>query len=447
MTQTLLWQIIELMSNFVDSFLLLRLVTSSLSMKYEGKWRWIVYTLIFTGMCSLGNIYFTSLVQLYILLSILLLIFTVFLTDGSLATKIFWTVFTPILFFGVDMLNCDIALRILKDVPSTIIYEQGPVRLFLMIITRSILALIVFWLRKKQLLISYPALQSLLLLLCPIFSWIALMMLARLFAKDHVSANYLLFTTFLFCAINAVYIYLFISLNNRDRIIRENALIIQRMNSERRHLRSLQEYSSNIEKREHYAKKHFRAILDLAQDANDISVISYVKEISGLTNKRPVPVDTGNLLFDSLIGDYANEAVSKGIHVSLEIQVPVLNEDVSVDLCSVVGNLWENAIEGCERVSNEKTSIVFTSYVDHGHFIMELQNSCSPELISKNGSSKTDGIHGLGIKIIEGILEKNNGFSTFETSGSTFVAKVALPLKATADPSIDKNNLFYWESK
>lgn len=98
MTQTLLWQIIELMSNFVDSFLLLRLVTSSLSMKYEGKWRWIVYTLIFTGMCSLGNIYFTSLVQLYILLSILLLIFTVFLTDGSLATKIFWTVFTPILF-------------------------------------------------------------------------------------------------------------------------------------------------------------------------------------------------------------------------------------------------------------------------------------------------------------------------------------------------------------
>ena len=78
---------------------------------------------------------------------------------------------------------------------------------------------------------------------------------------------------------------------------------------------------------------------------------------------------------------------------------------------------------------------------------MELQNSCSPELISKNGSSKTDGIHGLGIKIIEGILEKNNGFSTFETSGSTFVAKVALPLKATADPSIDKNNLFYWESK
>ena len=345
------------------------------------------------------------------------------------------------------MLNCDIALRILQDVPSTIIYEQGPIRLFLMIITRSVLAVIVFWLRKKQLLISSTPSQSILLLLCPIFSWLALMMLAHLFAKDHVSDNYLLFTTLLFCAINAVYIYLFISLNYRDRIIRENALIIQRMNSERRHLRSLQEYSSNIEKWEHDAKKHLRAILDLAQDANDISVISYVKEISGLTNKRPVPVDTGNLLFDSLIGDYANEAVSKGIHVSLEIQVPVLNEDVSVDLCSVVGNLWENAIESCERVSNEKTSIVFTSYVDHGHFIMELQNSCSPELISKNGSSKTDGIHGLGIKIIEGILKKNNGFSTFEASGSTFVAKVALPIKATADPSIDKNNLFYWESK
>ena len=264
---------------------------------------------------------------------------------------------------------------------------------------------------------------------------------------DHVSDNYLLFTTLLFCAINAVYIYLFISLKNRDRTIRENALIIQRMNSERRHLNTLRDYSSNIEKWEHDTKKHLRAIQDLAQNANDISVINYVKEISGHINKRPVPVDTGNTLFDSLVGDYANEAISKGIHVCLELQVPVLKNDVSVDLCSIVGNLWENAIEGCERVLSAKKNILFSSYINHDHFIMELQNTCDPEQISKNGSSKTDGFHGLGMKIIDGILEKNNGFSTFETSGNIFVVKAALPLKAVANLSIEKNNLFYWESK
>ena len=447
MPQVSLWQIIELLSNLADSFLLLCLVTSSLSMKYEGRWQWPIYTLVFTGMCSLGNLYCSSLIQLYLLLSILLFIFTIFFTEGPLATKIFWTVFTPFLFFGVDMLNCDIALRILQDVPSTIIYEQGPIRLFLMIITRSVLAVIVFWLRKKQLLISSTPSQSILLLLCPIFSWVALMMLAHLFAKDHVSDNYLLFTTLLFCAINAVYIYLFISLKNRDRTIRENALIIQRMNSERRHFNTLREYSSNIEKWEHDANKHLRAIQDLAQNANDISVINYVNAINGHLYKRPVPVDTGNLLFDSLLGDYANEAISKGIHVSLEIQVPVLLEEISVDLCSIVGNLWENAIEGCERVSNEKVAILFGSYVDYEHFIMEIQNTCDPEQISKTGSSKSGGFHGLGMKIIDGALNKNNGFSTFETSGNTFIAKVALPLKSVSDLSIDKNNIFYWESK
>ena len=57
MSQPLLWQIVEFLSNFVDSFLLLCLVTSSLSMKYEGKWQWAIYTLVFTGMCSLGNLY------------------------------------------------------------------------------------------------------------------------------------------------------------------------------------------------------------------------------------------------------------------------------------------------------------------------------------------------------------------------------------------------------
>ena len=446
MIRDIVWTIIELASNFIDSYLLLRLVTSSLQMKRNTRWLWLIYTLVFTGLCSVANYYCTSLVQLFLVLTVSLLLFTLFFTNGSLATKVFWTLFTPILFFGVDMLNCDIALRLLPDVPSEIIYQQGSIRLFLMVVTRAALSVIVFWLQKKRLLISSPLSLTIPLLLCPTLSWLSLVLLTNLFAKDHISDNYLLLATFLLCAINAVYIYLFISLNKRDETIRESSLMVQRIESEKKHLTSLQEYSSNLEKWKHDANKHYRAIHDLAQKSNDVAVMNYVNKISDNVIQRPVPIDTDNTLFDSLIGDYTIEALSKGISVSLELQVPTLKEDFSVDLCSIVGNMWENAIEGCERSAKDQKHIYFSTYQNHYQFIMRMKNTFDPETLNLKASSKKDAGHGLGLKIIDSVLESNSGFSSIDTSEDYFVFQAAVPVEIVIDASVQKCNLFYWES-
>ena len=447
MIHNLAWTTIELIGNFVDSYLLLRLVTSSLQMKWNKRRLWLVYTFIFACLCSVANFFCTSLVQLYIVLTVSLLLFTSFFTSGTYATKLFWTFFTPILFFGVDMLNCDIALRLMPGVPSDIIYQQGSIRLFLMIVTRASLSVIVLWLQKKRLLISSPLSLTFSLLLCPVLSWISLMLLTSLFAKDHISDNYLLLATFLLCSINAVYIYLFLSLRNRDEALRENSLLVQRMESERKHLTSLQEYSSNLEKWKHDAKKHYRAILDLAQKTDDVAVISYVSKISDNIIQLPVPVNTNNTLFDSLVGDYAKEALSKGIAVSLELQVPILKEDFSVDLCSIVGNMWENAIEGCERSSKEQRHIYFSTYQDDFHFIMKMRNTFDSENVNLKGSSKKGPGHGLGLKIIDSVLDSNFGFSSINISEEFYVFQAAVPIETVTDASVERCNLFYWESK
>jgi len=174
--------------------------------------------------------------------------------------------------------------------------------------------------------------------------------------------------------------------------------------------------------------------------------MNYVNKISDNVIQRPVPIDTGNTLFDSLIGDYTIEALSKGISVSLELQVPTLKEDFSVDLCSIVGNMWENAIEGCERSAKDQKHIYFSTYQNHYQFIMRMKNTFDPETLNLKASSKKDPGHGLGLKIIDSVLESNSGFSSIDISEDYFVFQAAVPVEIVIDASAQKCNLFYWES-
>lgn len=420
------------------------LVTSSLNLKHESRWMWVLWTGGLAALCSVANLYCSSLLQMLIFLTVVLFLFTTVFTSGSFYVKVFWTIFTQLIFFGVDMLHCSIVIRILNDVPSDIIYQPGNIRLFNIIVTRAILTVIVFWLRKKKLFFSYSFSQGIALILCPALSWAFLLLITRLFATDHQFDSYVIAGTLLICIINTVYLYLFLALRTRDQVISEDNLIIQRMRAEQQQLTSLQTYDTQLAEWRHDARKHLRAIMNLAQTSNDTKVIAYLSEIDESLFKDLVLIDTKNPLFDSLIGNLSKEAVSKGIHVTLDLKVPSLDQVNSLDLCSVVGNIWENAIEGCIRSKLSDPEILFTTYYSRNLFVMEICNSAITDNQDITVSSKAEPGHGLGLKIINRLLEKNNGFYTVDMLPNQFVLKAAFPL--TADDS-DGCSFFFWSSE
>jgi len=441
---TLYWSILEILINVLDSFLILRLITSSLSMKHQSRWVWVVSTLILSLVCSLANRFCSSIFQMLLALTVSLLAFTLLFTEGSLSTKIFWTAFTQILFFGNDMIHSTLVLKMLRDVPNNVIYEPGAIRLYLMVITRVTLITVIIGLRKKHLLFSASKKQNLVLLLCPILSWFSLLLLTNLFAKSRIYDSYVIISTVLICSINAVYVYLFINLKKQDNTINENNLIIQRLDADRRHYDSVKLYNTYLSEWKHDINKHLQAILGLVKNDKTSQAVDYITKIEKDLFSTPQPVNTKNPLFDSLVGSYCGKATSQGIQVSLELMVPPLDFVEETDLCSIVGNIWENAIEGCLRSTCEPKHILFRTTISHNHFMMEMSNSCS-ETTDKE-TSKSEPGHGLGLKIISRLLEKNDGFYSIRTSEDSYTIYIALPYKSESYDNIDPLNIFFWKN-
>lgn len=99
------------------------------------------------------------------------------------------------------------------------------------------------------------------------------------------------------------------------------------------------------------------------------------------------------------------------------------------DLCSLVSNLFDNAVESCLKSDDiSKTFIEIKSGIQNGIFILRFTNSCFGE-IKKGKSAKAETGHGYGTKIAENICRKYNGSFDLKKEDDTAVATAAMSLK------------------
>lgn len=98
------------------------------------------------------------------------------------------------------------------------------------------------------------------------------------------------------------------------------------------------------------------------------------------------------------------------------------------DICSLVSNLFDNAVESCLKAENvSETFIEIKSGIQNGFFILRFTNSCFDE-IKKGKSAKQENGHGYGTKITENICRKYKGSFELKKEENNAVATVALSL-------------------
>ena len=240
------WSILEITVDLFDSFMILLLISSLLKLRHENIILWIINTIALAALCEIGNRICSTLVQFILFLSLILSLFIVFCTRGPASTKVLCIILTQLIFFGVDMLYTSIILRILSGLSSDIIYQPGPVRLFNMIASRLLIAVIVLFIRKRKTLFSDFKVQGVLLIVCLSLSFSSLLLLAYLFAKGHVFDSYMIVSTLLLCLINALYISLYFALKERDSRLRDDSLVIQKLESDQKQNISSNQYVQEL---------------------------------------------------------------------------------------------------------------------------------------------------------------------------------------------------------
>ena len=158
---------------------------------------------------------------------------------------------------------------------------------------------------------------------------------------------------------------------------------------------------------------------------------------------------SNNLMIDYIVMSFSRKA--ERLQISLKTDIAVL-PDLSIsdsDLCSLLNNILQNAIDACVKLKDPgKRWIRLEIHADENKVFFTCLNSCDGYFIQYNGrylTTKKDGAsHGYGMSIIRSICNHNGGAMASEINGNSFTMKVALPYQSvnerTMQDDIQKEN-------
>ena len=207
---------------------------------------------------------------------------------------------------------------------------------------------------------------------------------------------------------------------------RENQLL----GVESRRYMELREYMEQTRRLRHDFRQHLHVISGLTEAGQLDELKHYLSQYeSELSEARPTLC--ANPAVDALAGHYDHEARQKGVPIEWKLELPVLLPMPEADLCMILGNLLENALDASRKLTPDQRQIrVMVRMLSPAMLGIVVENRYDGVLKKQSGilhSTKHEGI-GIGLVSIETAVRKYNGDLTVETKNNVFRANVLLNL-------------------
>ena len=157
----------------------------------------------------------------------------------------------------------------------------------------------------------------------------------------------------------------------------------------------------------------------------------YLDELEKDLDKVDSYVKSGNLMVDAILNSKLSIAASKKISVNCKAVLPEKFSVEDVDMCVILGNLLDNAIEACEQIDEDKRFLRIYIIINKSQLYMSIQNSAKEELDfnEKNYITSKRGSHGFGMKRVKAVIDKYDGFLNLANEPGIFAAEVTMPVE------------------
>lgn len=164
----------------------------------------------------------------------------------------------------------------------------------------------------------------------------------------------------------------------------------------------------------HDLKNHIGVLEILAKEERFSELTDYLNSFKQDVEIRMIPTKTGNTAVDALLSDKLYHARKQDIEVSMqmchlsEMMIP------ATDLCAVLGNLLDNAIEACERFPGKGKIKLRLKRQENFYYLTVVNTAIEPKregdgyVSGKKGYDNGVG-HGLGLRSVERIAHQYGG--------------------------------------
>lgn len=163
----------------------------------------------------------------------------------------------------------------------------------------------------------------------------------------------------------------------------------------------------------------------------------YLDELEQDLDRVDTYVKSGNMMVDAILNSKLSLAEKQQAAVNCKAQVPEQIPVEDVDLCVILGNLLDNALEACGKIEPEKRFIRIYMVVNKSQLYLSVQNSAKEELDfdERHYITHKRGNHGFGMRRVKALVDKYEGYLNLANEPGIFAAEVTMPLVLQAEPT------------
>lgn len=429
------WIIVETVSMLVDNLVCIYFLNSRFKSKYRSFWPQLgVWTLLVVcGLIATNSAITIYSIIIYSIMFMYLLIFKY----GTILQKIFGVLMVCSIEIGTSIIGAGLASSVKSTTIAHTLEYQDTSRLLAMLFIKMMQVVVFYILSKRHENIRDLQKGPVIVLSGVVLVDFIFLFLVRMYVEFtdlQAQQNKLLVWLAIGALLVIVAVFMIYELFIREEMkYVELAMKLQRTKLEANYLKEIDNIYSDMRTWQHDYKNNLNALRILVDNAETRKALEYIDNMYGETYKSTIMLQTGNLALDAIVSSKLCLARSHNIEVTMQAVYPENNFISDNELCALVGNLLDNAIEACIHMEDaaERKFIDFSLLVKKKNLLISVCNSYNNEIQCRGNryiTTKKEPFHGIGISHIDAIVAKHQGHVLRSHENGVFETHIMLPL-------------------
>lgn len=437
----LFWMIFEFVVNLFQSAIVLQTIRAILKDKRAGKKANLAY-ILFVAVLFLELSFVNFMVPfegIGIIISILIIyIYSLLNLKGTFMQKMFWSIFVMLLIMGITAVVLSIEGCIIGKGYLDLVIQKDLYRFVGVVVIQIVLFYLTRFMikrTKKDSTYSLKWNEWFVLLIIPVISIFTMSFVSLIIIniEEQLSPMQHIFSILSILGIlmtNSLVYVLYVNMQKDHAKQLEYSILQQAFKSQEKSVEETKILYQSVRSIRHDLKQHFQVALTMLHSGKINEAVDYMEKyndtvLDGISNKVFCDNDVVNYIINSKSKICSDRHIKIYIYIANEIP-----EFSDLDLCVLLGNALDNAIEG---VSGEGSNEIYLELRNVDNFFMiSVKNTIinsvledNPNLISTKNEKE---VHGLGILSMKEVVQKYNGSIEFYESDNKFCCDMLLDI-------------------
>ena len=437
----LFWMIFEFVVNLFQSAIVLQTIRAILKDKRTGKKANLAY-ILFVAVLFLELSFVNFMVPfegIGIIISILIIyIYSLLNLKGTFMQKMFWSIFVMLLIMGITTVVLSIEGCIIGKGYLNLVIQKDLYRFVGVVVIQIVLFYLTRFMikrTKKDSTYSLKWNEWFVLLIIPVISIFTMSFVSLIIIniEEQLSPMQHIFSILSILGIlmtNSLVYVLYVNMQKDHAKQLEYSILQQAFKSQEKSVEETKILYQSVRSIRHDLKQHFQVALTMLHSGKINEAVDYMEKyndtvLDGISNKVFCDNDVVNYIINSKSKICSDRHIKIYIYIANEIP-----EFSDLDLCVLLGNALDNAIEGVPVDGNNEIYLELRN-VDN-FFMISVKNTIinsvleyNPNLISTKNEKE---VHGLGILSMKEVVQKYNGSIEFYESDNKFCCDMLLDI-------------------